>query len=494
MAEKELKKIVGNRNVIYSPAILKEYSRDVSFAPQVMPRFVVKPSNPEEVRGVVKWANETLTPLVPVSSGFPHFRGDTVPTVAGAAAVDLSGMKKILRIDRRNRVAMVEPGVTFAELQPDLEKEGLRINMPFLPRKSKSVVSSMLEREPVIMPLSQWDAMDPMLCIEVIFGSGEMFRTGSAAGLGHSVEDQWQMGQAQVNPMGPGQLDLARVVQGSQGTMGIVSWATIKCELLPKLEKPFLLGSDNFEKIMEFIYKMMWRRLGNIWLILNNSNLAFILAKEPQKYNSIKNALPPWVLFFSLAGYEYFPQEQVEYQENDSVKVARRIGIELSSAISGVSAYELLKLLGQPSAEPYWKLRYKGSCQDIFFITTLDRIQKFIKVMYDIAKRHGYPYSNIGIYIQPMVQGTSCHCEFNLFYDSTDVSEMERVHELYISASQALMDTGAFFSRPYGKLAALVYQKDKETAAALRKVKSIFDPSNIMNPGKLCFSKKPEGR
>ena len=113
--------------------------------------------------------------------------------------------------------------------------------------------------------------------------------------------------------------------------------------------------------------------------------------------------------------------------------------------------------------------------------------------MYNMAEQYNYPYSDIGIYIQPMVQGISCHCEFDLFYDPTDISEAAKIQKLYLSASQALMNSGAFFSRPYEALTALVYQKDKETADALRKVKSIFDPNNIMNPGKLCFSQKNQG-
>jgi FAD/FMN-containing dehydrogenase len=48
------------------------------------------------VQKLVKLANETMTPLVPVSSGPPHFRGDTVPGIGGAVIVDLSGMKKII--------------------------------------------------------------------------------------------------------------------------------------------------------------------------------------------------------------------------------------------------------------------------------------------------------------------------------------------------------------------------------------------------------------
>ena len=154
MAEKkdELIKIVGAENVIDDPVTLDVYSRDHSFTPPMKPLMVVKPGNADEVQGIVKWANQTKTPLVPVSSGPPHFRGDSVPSAEGAVVVDLSGMNRIIMMDRRNRVAIIEPGVTFSELQPELAKEGLRLSMPLLPRASKSVLGSLLEREPINEP------------------------------------------------------------------------------------------------------------------------------------------------------------------------------------------------------------------------------------------------------------------------------------------------------------------------------------------------------
>ncbi len=121
MTEKRegLGRIVGIENVIDTPEVLERYSRDCSFARPMKPRFVARPKNAEEVQGIVRWANVTGTPLVPVSSDFPHFRGDTVPSVPEAVTVDLSRMNRIIRIDRRNRVALIEPGVTFGQLQPE---------------------------------------------------------------------------------------------------------------------------------------------------------------------------------------------------------------------------------------------------------------------------------------------------------------------------------------------------------------------------------------
>jgi FAD/FMN-containing dehydrogenase len=142
--KEKLVKIVGAANVSNKDKALDEYSRDMSFVNTVKPAYVVKPANADEIQQIVSLANETNTPLVPVSSGPPHFRGDTVPGTGGAVIVDLSRMNKIIKITRKNRVAMVEPGVTFGELIPAVEKEGLRLNMPLLPRQSKTVIGSML--------------------------------------------------------------------------------------------------------------------------------------------------------------------------------------------------------------------------------------------------------------------------------------------------------------------------------------------------------------
>jgi len=483
---KELKEIVGVKNIQDNETVLEEYSKDFSFAPKVRPRCVVKPKSAADVQALIQWANESATPLVPVSSGAPHFRGDTVPSIGGAVIVDLSGLKQVVRIDKRNRIAMVETGVTFGELLPQIEKAGLKLNLPLLPRANKSVIGSMLEREPVIMPLYQWDAIDPLTCIEVIFGTGDLFRTGSAAGPG-SLEDQWKAKQAQVNPMGPGQTDFARVVQGAQGTMGIVTWSTIRCELAPSIQKPFMVGSNSLEKLSEFVYKMLWLKSVEECFILNNANLAAIIAKSPAEYANLKNSLPQWILFFSLAGFEYFPEERIAYQEKAMMDAAQKIGVTPTNSVGGVSAYEILRLVNKPSAEPYWKLNQKGACQDIFFLTTLDKSAKFIQVMQTQAEQAGWSASDIGMYVQPAVQGTSCHVEFNLFYDPKNAKETAKVQDLYLAASEALINAGAFFSRPYGAIADMAYRRDAETTAALRKVKGIFDPKNIMNAGKLCF-------
>ncbi|MBZ5501768.1 MAG: FAD-binding oxidoreductase [Acidobacteriia bacterium] len=463
------------------------YAQDISFVNPVRPAGVARPKNADDVRKIVQLANQTKTPLVPVSSGPPHFRGDTVPSVGGAVIVDLSGMKKILVVDRNRRVAMCEPGVTFGELIPEVKKQGLRLNMPFLPRQSKSVVASILEREPVILPQYQWDISDPLACAEIFFGTGDEFRTGQAAGPG-TIEEQWAIGGVQKAPYGPGTASWHRLIQGAQGTMGIVTWISMRCELLPALEEPFVVGSSTLDPLLELAHWLIRLRLVNECFILNHTNLATIFAKHgPQDYQPLKDTLPAWTLFYTVAGYEFFPDERVRSRIKDITEITQRLGVEAVKTAGGISANEILKTVQQPSGEPYWKLRPKGACQDIFYLTTSDKIQSQMEAMGDLADKSGYPASQLGVYIQPVVQGTSYHCEFNLFYDPQNRRELQRVQDVSATAVQHLMAKGAFFSRPYGETARMILNRDAASVSVLDKLKNVFDPNHIMNPGKLCF-------
>jgi FAD/FMN-containing dehydrogenase len=168
-------------------------------------------------------------------------------------------------------------------------------------------------------------------------------------------------------------------------------------------------------------------------------------------------------------------------------KAAQRLGLEQKRAIGKILSSDLLEAVRRPSEEPYWKLRYRGACHDVFFLTINDRLPELIEIMVDAAYTAGYPVSDMGVYIQPLVQGSNLHCEFTLFYDPENEKESNRIKELASSATERLMAAGAHFSRPYGGNAPAIMNRDAATVAALKKVKNMLDPDNIMNPGKLCF-------
>jgi len=482
-----LTEIIGKQRVISKPEVLDRYSHDNSFTASIRPRLVVQPRDGDEVQKVVVWANQTKTPLVPVSSGEPRFRGDTVPSVPEAVIVDLSRMDNIIRIDRRNRMVIIEPGVTYAQLQPALAEQGLRLSTPLLPRQSKSVVTSLLEREPRLVPKYSYTVPEPLRCLEVVWGNGEILRTGEAGGYYPTLEQQWEMGLAQVFSGGPGQVDYYRLVSGAQGSMGIVTWASVKCEILPKVHKFLFIPADDLTGLIECAYRLLRVRLGDEFLVLNSANLAAILSMDGDEVQALKDKLPPWAIIMGIAGRDLFPEEKVDFQEEDTLDIVQQSGLELLPAVSDITGEQMMSALLNPSPEPYWKLAYKGACQDIFFMTTLDKVPEFVSTVFATANALQYEVSDIGIYLQPQHQGTSCHCEFNLPYDPGNKIETDRVRELLETCSEALIRQGVYFSRPYGVWADMVYNHDARNREMIRTVKKIFDPNNILNPGKLCF-------
>jgi len=480
--KEELSGIFDGDRIVDDSGILSGAMRNDSFVGGGMPACVVRPKGMEEVQGLIRWANDKRMPLTPVSSGVPHVRGGSTP-LFGGVCVDLSGMDRVLMVDREYRVAMVEPGVTFYELRPELEKAGLKLPMPLSPRGTKSVLGSVMEREPITIPKYHVDMSAPLLCAEVVFGTGDLFRTGEASGPGN-IEEQREAKRKQVWDSGPGQISFSRILQGAQGSMGIVTWITVRCEVLPTVQEFLFIPARDVSELTDFVYRILRRKLGDECFMLNGFDVASFLG-EGEGIRSLSDELPGWLLVLGISGYEFYPEERVLYQKEAIVEAARQFGLAPKAAVPGMDAFRFLKGVEGPT-EPYWKRGYKGSYCDIFFLTTMDRVGGFIHRMQDICNERRYDVRELGIYIQPINQGRSCHCEFRLSYDADNLKEAERVKGLFDAASEAMMKAGGFFSRPYGNWAGMAYNRDAASREAVRKLKGIFDPNDIMNPGKLC--------
>jgi len=479
-----LLEIVGSENFSDDPEVLETYSKDFSFAPSGMPNYVVKPKEAEEVQRVINLANEHRLPVVPCSSSV-HFHGATIPK-EGGIILELTRMNQVLEVDELNRRVRVKAGVTWEQITNELGKRGFRIIMPLLPHPLRSVVTDYLERE--VPTNTVYDYGEPLQSMELVWPTGEIFRTGSASVTGYP--DSPSKG---ANPSGPG-IDFYRFIQGAQGTMGVVTWANLKIEYLPKIDKVLFVPVGELNYTIEFLHRVLRLRIGQECLLLNNINFASIIAEDwPGDFEKLRASLPPWTLILVISGLQRRPEEKLQYEEETLGRILKDEFPEISLADSlpgfpGLGK-KLLPMLRKPWPKEvtYWKNRYKGACQSLFFITKPTWAPKFINRVEEIAARLGYPISDIGGYIQPIEHNRACHLEFNFFYDPASSPELERVRSLYGEAARVLLNEGALFTRPYGELAKPVYERAADYATTLRRVKKLFDPNNIMNPGNLCF-------
>jgi FAD/FMN-containing dehydrogenase len=479
-----LEAIVGRRYVASDAASLAAYAGDMSFVPPLTPHAVVKPGTHADVEAVVAWAVETGTPLVPVSSGPPHFRGDTVPSAPGAVVVELTRMKKILRVDRRNRMVVVEPGVTYPEVQTTLAEQGMRVASPLLPRANKSVVAALLERQPTLIPRYNFHLPEPLRSCGVVWGTGESMFTGEAGNGPPSLEEQWQGGYVQADPKGPGQTDFFRLLTGAQGTMGIVTWASLRCDLLPAAHKLTFVPADRLTDLVALAYRLTRTRLGDELFFLDRSYLARALSANGLSVDA--GGLPAWTLILGLGGREHFARERVAVAMKDARRVAELSGLTLRTALGKVPTSAVRAILDGCCESP-WKLAARGGSADVFFLTTLDRAGRYVETARELAESLGFSAADLGVYIQPQHQGVSHHVELSLPFDPASPRETAAARRFHDLAGERLIADGAYFSRPYGSWARSVYNRDAASRDALRKVKRIFDPHGVMNPGKLCF-------
>ena len=474
-----LEEILGPVRVCADPEALDALSRDKSLEEAGRPCCILRPENLEKLCALVKYANEVSLPLTPLSSG-THAYGSSLVRMGGAA-IDLSGWKQILKIDPRNRSARIQPGVTYGQLQEALAKENLRALFPLLPRRDQSVLTSNLEAHPKLIP--EFNYSEPVYTMEIVMPMGDIFRTGTAA-LGPPELNNSDM----IGPWGPG-FDWNRLYTRAQGTLGIVTWMNIMAEPLPSKQKLFFTASENFEKLVDFTYRIQRKWIGYECCILNRTALALLLAQRmPGDYERLKKRLPAYVQIFCIGGLRRLPEERIAWQEADFLETARECGLAPQPTIAQApraAAFFETGLRGCWEGDVYWKERLSGGSADIFFITTMNRAPGFAAAMQGEAVSSHLPADDIGMYLQPIENGRACHLEFMLPYDPSDGDDCRRMRLGRCRASRRMYELGGLFTRAYGPWAEMVAGGSAVQFQTAKMVKDVLDPKNIMNPGKL---------
>lgn len=488
VAKKQLEGIFGKKRVDDDKAALTRYAQDQSFAPHRMPDFVVFPESVEEVQQLVKLANETVTPVIPYSSGL-NFHGAALPD-HGGVILNLSRMNQILQIDEENWSAMVEPGVTFEQLQDALLKKGFRVMIPFGAPPKRSVLSSLLERDPVMAAPSFEYGNFLIMDTELVLPDGELFRTGI-----------WCAGGKPGGPMGPVRNLLFRLWTGAQGTLGIMTKMGVQINPFFKERKMFFLTFNQLADALEPLKRIQRREIGMECFLLNRFNLAALLSEEwkvPEafpadpapsaSFETLQQILPPWVLAVCINGAPRHPEEKIAYEVKALQEVCQGLNVELKASLPQVRGLD--RVLLREILHPWGilkKFNYRGSVHPLTFKSSLASVAHLEGALTEMCTAQGYSPSAIGGYILPLERGRAVHCEFDLHCDLNNRQEASGVKRLWLAASSQLINQGAYFDRPYGPWADMVYQRAGHYTTKLKEIKQALDPKGILNPGKLCF-------
>jgi len=230
IALKALQDVVGTENVSDDEVVCQSYSR-VNWLPSgflqrerlgtdMRPVCVVLPGCAEEVQSVIRIANRYKFPFIPRGSGYTF---QAFPAGAGYVVIDPKRMDRIIELDGRNMYAVVEPYVSFAELQTEAMKKGLTCPSP-LAGAQVSVLANYSWHGAYGNSWISGVGAQNLLAYEIVLPDGEVMRSGSPSLAG----DSWFWND------GPGP-DLRGLLRGGQfghaGGLGMVT--KISCRLTP---------------------------------------------------------------------------------------------------------------------------------------------------------------------------------------------------------------------------------------------------------------------
>jgi glycolate oxidase len=229
----ELIKILGREYVLQSDEQRDHYGRDETEKLVYLPEVVLKPATVSEVSAIMKFANEYRIPVTPRGAG-TGLSGGALP-VHGGISLSMERFNRIIHIDERNLQAVVEPGVINEVLQNAVKEKGLFYPPDPASKGSCFLGGNVAESSGGPRCVKYGTTRDYILNLEVVLPTGEIIETGA---------------NTLKNSTG---YNLTQLMVGSEGTLGIVTRIHVRLIPLPKFDLLMLVPFRNLGQACEAV-------------------------------------------------------------------------------------------------------------------------------------------------------------------------------------------------------------------------------------------------
>ncbi|MGD0881709.1 MAG: FAD-linked oxidase C-terminal domain-containing protein [Acidimicrobiales bacterium] len=459
MIEDRLVAIVGSEHVDAGADVSDDICHDEALGLEpVRPVAVVRPGTTSEVAALVQAAAAEGVPLTARGSG-TGLSGASIP-VAGGIVVSFERMAAIVEIDVANQVAIVEPGVTLAELDAALAPLGL-VYPVFPGEQSASLGGNVSTNAGGMRAVKYGVTRHHVLGLEAVLGTGEVISTG-----GRFVK-------------ATSGYDLTQLIVGSEGTLALVTRAILRLHPRPGHQATLLAPFATVDQVAAAVPPVVASGVGPLLVeYIDMISMAGITANAGIDLG-IPEAVRDQALAYLVIVLEGHHADRVE---EDTVALASQL-----ANLGALDVYVLPDHSGHDliaaREHAFWASKAAGADDIVDAVVPRASIPTYLAAVAKLAEASG-----------SLVVGCGHAGDGNVHLSVFQPDPVTR-HDLIHAILTAAIGLGGAVSGEHGigtaKLASFTDLEDPVKLDLMRRIKAAFDPRGILNPGKVFAPAAP---
>jgi glycolate oxidase len=458
-----LEKIVGERNLIFDPEKMEDYSHDEFSLSDIvrMPELVVKPTKTEEVAGILRLANEEMIPVTP-RGGATGLCGGCVPS-HGGIVLSLENMNRIAEIDLDNQMAVVEAGVTLSDFYAAVEEGGLFF--PPHPGDESAMIGGVIATNAGGARAVKYGVVrNYVRGLEMVLASGEVIHLG---------------GKLMKSSTG---YNLLNLFIGSEGTLGIITRAVIQLMPSPQMTRSLIVPYDDLENAIETVPFMIRKKILPLAVEFVQKEVIRITEQFLKKRWPCSQGSTDLLLILDASS-----EEEMDRQSQEVAEICMEKGaLDVYVADSQKKQEEVLDIRSQ-----IYEAIKEHTLEVLDIVIPRAEIARHVKRVQEVSRQYQIWLPTFGHAADGNVHTHIMAARFEegkiipLPEEEWKVKHGKVREELYRDCkSRGGMISGehgiGIVKKPY-----LSFVVDEGSIGLMKGIKRIFDPQNILNPGKI---------
>ena len=449
-----LKKIVGEEDVKSDKIHLRAYSYDAT-KEHYYPDAVVFPQNEQEVSEVLKYCNENKIAIIPRGAG-SGFTGGALPVNGGIILAVEKYMNKILEIDEKDMVAVVQPGVVNAHLQKEVEKRGLFYPPDPASMDYSTIGGNVAENAGGMRAAKYGITKDYVMSLKAVLPNGDIIRAGK-----RTIKDV-----AGYN--------VAGILIASEGTLAVITEITLKLLPKPKLKKTYMGIFENVEDAMNAVYKSLASGAMPVAMEFMDSLVVKAL-REKLGVN-----LPEWAGALLIGDVDGNVEAEIDYQLSILEKSFLQNGAKEFVATADEEKSKEIWFARRNASQSITIYGSKKINEDIS--VPRSKLPEALNKITEIGKKYSLVVPCFG-------HAGDGNIHVNVMVDGSKKEEVEKGYEAVKEIFKAVVDMGGTLSGEHGiglsKAPFMEIAFTPQELALFKRIKNAFDPNGILNPGKM---------